>query len=269
MTILGYGRGPRNNSVPDTPPTGRIERVGVVVPAHNEEQHLERTLTCVQGAADTLQATHPQVAVRVVVVLDACTDGSKDAAQGLSAEDPRFEVIEAGYRSVGRSRRTGVQALLRKESAAGVPASRVWIANTDADSRVPRHWLARQLELAGSGADVVLGSVEPEADGMDPSLLSLWHARHRLEEGHTHVYGANLGVRGSAYLAAGGFPLCDFGEDQNLVERLRLAGAAVYATDTTRVVTSGRLHARARRGFADYLLALAQECADAPAGHAR
>lgn len=268
MKILGYGRGPRHSPFPDSPQASRIERVGVVVPAHNEEQHLERALTCVQAAADALQAAHPQVAVRVVVVLDACTDGSKDLACGFSAVDPRFEVIEAGHRSVGKSRRTGVQALLRKESAGGVPASRVWIANTDADSRVPRHWLARQLELACAGADAVLGSVEPEADGMDPALLRLWHSRHRLEEGHTHIHGANLGVRASAYLAAGGFPSCESGEDRNLVERLRLAGAAVYATDTTRVITSGRLQARARRGFAGYLLALARECADAPAGQA-
>lgn len=268
MKVLGYGRGSRDSPFPGSPQACRIERVGVVVPAHNEEQHLERALACVQSAADALQATHPQVSVCVAVVLDACTDGSKDLACGFSAMDPRFEVIEAAHRSVGKSRRTGVEALLRKGSVAGVGASRVWIANTDADSRVPRHWLARQLELAGSGADVVLGSVEPEADGMDPFLLSLWHSRHRLEEGHAHIYGANLGVRASAYLAAGGFPLCDSGEDRNLVERLRLAGAAVYATDTTRVVTSGRLQARARRGFADYLLALAREC-DAPAGHAR
>jgi glycosyltransferase involved in cell wall biosynthesis len=246
-----------------------IEQVGVVVPAHNEEHHLGRALSGVQGAADALQADSPSVAVRVVVVLDACTDGSAEVACAFAAADPRFEVIEAGFRSVGKSRQAGVRALLPPESAAGVPASRVWIASTDADSRVPEHWLVRQLEIAAAGTDAVLGSVEPDPEGMDPAVARLWHARHRLEENHPHIYGANLGVRASAYLAAGGFPSFDAGEDRSLVDRLRLAGAAVYATDTTRVVTSGRLQARARRGFAAYLLALAQECAEVPAAPAR
>lgn len=260
MKILGHGRAATESGCPHFPPMCRIEQVAVVVPAHNEEQHLERALSCVRAAADELEGMQPLVSVRVMVVLDACTDGSSVLARTFAAEDSRFEVLEVGFRSVGKSRRAGVQAFLTHGHSDGaVPPSRTWIANTDADSSVPPHWLVRQLELASGGADVVLGSVEPDADGMDPAVATLWHSRHRLEENHPHVHGANLGVRGSAYLAAGGFPLSDWDEDRTLVERLRRAGAAIYATDTTRVVTSGRLEARAVRGFATYLLALARE----------
>ena len=71
---------------------------------------------------------------------------------------------------------------------------------------MPENWLVRQLEFAESGADAVLGSVEPDPAGMDPEVLRRWLERHPFEEDHPHVYGANFGVRASAYLAAGGFP---------------------------------------------------------------
>lgn len=270
MRILGYGRTARGESRREDPGACGIDRLAVVIPAHNEEQHLERALSRVQAAAEALPCTYPSVSVGIVVVLDACTDGSARVARRFAAADPRFEVVGVDFRSVGRSRRAGVQALLPQgPDEWSVPPSKVWIANTDADSSVPRHWLVRQLELAAAGADVVVGSVEPDVAGMDPALVRLWHSRHRLEENHPHVHGANLGVRASAYLAAGGFPLSDCDEDRTLVDRLRRSGAAVYATDTTRVVTSGRLEARTVRGFAAYLLALARECSDVPGGQAQ
>ena len=124
---------------------------------------------------------------------------------------------------------------------------------------MPRNWLVRQVELAAAGADVVLGSVEPDSDGMHHALIARWHARHVLAEHHSHVFGANLGVRGSSYLKAGAFPGAASGEDRILVDRLRGNGAGIVATDSVRVLTSGRTVGRAPRGFAAYLLALAQQ----------
>ena len=48
-------------------------------------------------------------------------------------------------------------------------------------------------------------------------------------------------------------------EDRALVERLRRRAFAVVATDTIRVLTSGRTHARAPQGFAAYLRSLGRE----------
>lgn len=243
-----------------------IDRVAVVVPAHNEEQFLERALTAVAAAADRLAVGSPGTGVEVVVVLDACTDRSLEVAAGFAARDLRYSVLPVAFNSVGKSRRAGCRAVLDtlggsgavEGRAADVPARRVWLANTDADSRVPENWLVRQLELAAGGADLVLGSVEPDAHGTHHELLARWHARHALAENHPHVHGANLGVRASAYLSAGGFPGMDRDEDRALVERLRGGGAAIVSTDTTRVLTSGRTSGRAPGGFAAYLLALAQ-----------
>lgn len=243
-----------------------IDQVAVVVPAHNEEQFLERTLAAVGAAADRLAVVSPGIGVEVVVVLDACTDRSLEVAHAFDAGNLRYRALPVTFHSVGKSRRAGIRAVLdalggsgtADGRAADVRAHRVWLANTDADSRVPENWLVRQLELAAGGADVVLGSVEPDAHGMRHDLVARWHARHALAENHPHVHGANLGVRASAYLAAGGFPAIDRDEDQALVVRLREGGAAIVSTDTTRVLTSGRTTGRAPGGFAAYLLALAQ-----------
>lgn len=255
MTPQAAGHPPQG-AAPLRPDAGLVSQVAVVVPAHNEEQYLVRALTGVRAAVESLQARKPGIPVLVMVVADDCSDSTASLARRFGARDTRFRVLEVGFRSVGRSRRAGVQELL---AALTVPASEAWVASTDADSCVPRHWLVRQVELADAGADVVLGSVEPDARGLDPALLRRWHARHRLGENHGNVYGANLGVRASAYLAAGGFPRMDHGEDRGLVARLWESGAAVRSTDTNRVVTSGRLAARAPKGFASYLLALAAE----------
>ena len=244
----------------------RIGQVGVVVPVHNEEQHLARALTGIRAAADALQASQPGVGASVVVVLDSCTDGSRGVAARFAATDTRISVLEVGFRSVGKSRRAGIEALLAgrpplQPPPAGASAAELWLANTDADSCVPVNWLQRQVELADAGADAVLGSVEPDPDGMDPEILGRWHARHPREEHHAHVFGANFGVRASAYTLSGGFPRQRSHEDRALVENLRRHGFVVRATDSIRVLTSGRLQARAPHGFGVYLFALGLQSA--------
>ena len=80
--------------------------------------------------------------------------------------------------------------------------------------------------------------------------------RERYEAGtgqHPHVHGANLGFRGSAYLAAGGFPGLSTGEDHALVAALAVTGSRVLRTRALSVTTSARRESRAPGGFADYL----------------
>lgn len=234
-----------------------IDRVAVVVPAHNEDQHLDRALSALRTAADALQRERPGIQLSITVVLDSCTDRSADIAAGYVASDPRFAAVHVRLGSTGASRAAGVQAAAGLWK--GLWAGHVWLANTDADSAVPENWLVRQVELADAGADAVLGSVEPDPAGTDPAILRRWLERHPFREDHPHIYGANFGVRASAYLAAGGFPRMRVHEDRILVENLRKQAYRVLATDTIRVLTSGRTHARAPQGFGAYLRALALE----------
>ncbi|QDW31263.1 glycosyltransferase family 2 protein [Arthrobacter sp. KBS0702] len=244
------------------------------MPAHNEDQHIGRALRAVQRAADELQRQRPEIAVCVTVVLDSCTDSTAAITAGYVDADPRFSALEVRLRSAGASRAAGVRsAVLGGRRAPGQrsgPApwpGRTWLANTDADSQVPENWLVRQLEFAEAGADAVLGSVEPDPVGMDPELLRRWLERHPFEENHPHIYGANFGVRASAYLAAGGFSKQESHEDRTLVQGLRSLAFTVLATDSMRVLTSGRTQSRAPQGFGAYLRSLGRQRPPAATGN--
>ena len=86
-------------------------------------------------------------------------------------------------------------------------------------------------------------------------MLRAWSQRHTRREAHVH--GANLGVRLSAYLEAGGFPARVEHEDVALVAALRARGT-VPAHATT-VTTSARQRGRVRGRFSGYLRALSAE----------
>jgi glycosyltransferase involved in cell wall biosynthesis len=242
-----------------------VDRVAVVIPVHNEEDHLGRALAGVEAAASALRQGYPDIDVRALVVLDSCTDGSAAIASAYAARNGCFSILAVAFRSVGRSRRAGIWQVLG-EAADTTPdaAAGLWLANTDADSVVPENWLVGQISLAAAGADAVLGSVDVDPAGVAPDLLGRWKSMHSFGEDHPHVFGANLGVRGSAYLAAGGFPRHLSHEDQVLAGRLREHGFDVRATDTIRVRTSGRTQARAPQGFGAYLRTLGVDMALAP-----
>lgn len=239
------------------PALQNIMRVVVVMPAHNEARHIGKALAALKSAADALQGEHPEMDVSIAVVLDSCADRTADITAAYVSGDPRFGAVNVKLRSAGASRACGIRTAL--DHTPRDWAARIWLATTDADSTVPEHWLVRQVELANAGADAVLGSVEPDPEDVDPAILRRWLELHPFREDHPHIYGANLGMRASSYLAAGGFPELRAHEDRLLVERLRRHGFTVIATDTTRVVTSGRMQARAPEGFAAYLRVLGAE----------
>ncbi|WP_460466650.1 glycosyltransferase family 2 protein [Calidifontibacter terrae] len=220
----------------------RVRELFVVVPARDEEALLPACLQALQAAV----AASP-VRVTTVVVLDRCTDGSAEVV----AEHPWVVPVVSDAGQVGSARRIGVREAVRH---AGIDdPDRCWLASTDADTLVPPDWLAIQVGFADAGNDAVLGTVVPDGGDLDPRVLRRWHQRHTLQEGHPYVHGANLGVRLSAYCAAGGFPPIAVHEDVELVAALRRTGASVVATATMQVRTSARTLGRTPPAFAGYL----------------
>lgn len=219
--------------------------ISVVIPARNEEDLLPRCLASVRRARDQLAAVEPAVRVSVTVVLDECDDGS--AAAVAASPGARGLRVEAG--SAGAARALGARIALEEP----FPPAGLWLANTDADSVVPANWLVHQAALAAAGVELMAGTVEPDPADLDQARLAVWLSAHELADGHSHVFGANLGIRGDLYLRSGGFQPLAHGEDRALVAAAKRLGAVWRATDGCRVRTSGRLHGRARGGFADYL----------------
>ncbi|XVX20496.1 glycosyltransferase [Actinomycetota bacterium] len=229
----------------------------VVIPVHDEEQLLGRCLDSVATAAATASAEgHHDV--QIIVVLDDCRDHSA----GIARSRLGVEVLETDSGLVGETRARGCDFALAQASSRGIPLERVWLASTDADSVVPPQWLVRQLVLADAGSQLVLGTVHPDPDEMSPRLARLWASQPQVADGHPHIHGANLGVRGDAYVAAGGYAALDVHEDVDLVERVRALGVAESATAGNSVLTSARLEGRTPGGFSGYLRDLA-ESADA------
>lgn len=161
-----------------------LQGIVVVVPAHDERDRLPR---CVSRLTEA--ARHVEVPVTVVVVLDACTDGSADVL-------PRnILTVTVTSRNVGAARAAGFRAVAPRADA------RTWFATTDADSCVPRTWLAKHVAHHRAMMEVAIGTVT--VDWREHSRATRLHydQLYAIGDGdvHGHVHGANLGMRADTY----------------------------------------------------------------------
>ena len=210
--------------------------LGVVVPAHNEEQHIGACLESIRVAARSPQLNGEMVVV--VVALDSCSDHTGRIARSWGAK-----LVTVAARNVGIARAAGAQCALE--------AGARWLAFTDADSVVGPEWLSAQLE---QGSDAVCGTIEIRDWGDYGDHMRRQHlATYTDADGHRHIHGANLGVTTVAYQIAGGFKPLVSSEDVALIEALRCTGASITWSAAPRVVTSARRHYRAPGGFGETL----------------
>ena len=206
--------------------------IAVIVPAHDEQEHIGDCLSAVNLASRSKLLLNEPVAL--FVVTDACTDKTGAIARRMGAT-----VIEVNERNVGKARAAGAECAL----AAGAR----WLAFTDADSLVGCDWLAAQLALA---CDAVCGTVAVNDWGdYGERMQRHYQLTYTDADGHRHIHGANLGVSAAAYQRAGGFQALASSEDVALVEALLGSGASVAWSAAPRVVTSSRKTFRAPAGF--------------------
>ena len=212
-----------------------ITRFVVVIPAHDEVDTLPGAVASVAAAAAEVTAD-----VEIVVVLDACTDGTE------AAVPPGVATVVIDSHNVGCARLAGFAGQAVDES--------IWFATTDADSHVPPNWLSAQSMASATGADAFVGTVTPDDwSGWPADAASSFAESYTDHDGHRHVHGANLGFRSTVYLAAGGFaPLVEH-EDVDLVSRLTAAGVAIAWSGQAPVSTSTRRIGRTPGGFAGAL----------------
>lgn len=214
----------------------------MVVPAHNEIEHLPRCLRALTTAA--LCAPAP---VLTVVVLDSCSDDSARLA-GQFGPDVHFVSIEAG--NVGAARAAGFA--YARERCTLDDIGRTWYATTDADSTVNPDWLVKMIS---ADADMVLGVVRVPVWRHLPAEVVRRYLRAYQPKGpsHNHIHGANMGFDAQAYWRVGGFRALATGEDVELVSRFEEAGLRIHRDARLSVATSDRRNGRAPHGFAQHL----------------
>lgn len=188
---------------------------------NNEDHALRQCLDALD--AEAFCVAEP---VAVIVVLDSCTDDSAAVLNGFRGG--RVDSIAVEATNVGVARAAGMAELLHRRAASGT-----WLATTDGDSIVPRHWFAAQVRHAAAGAGVVAGTITVEDWGERSSMLRDRARRGYRAGPHRHVHGANLSFAAEAYRAAGGFAPVTSDEDVRLVDAFRANGETItWATDT-------------------------------------
>ena len=234
----------------------RTKAVGVLVPVHNEEELLGSALAAIERAFS--EVMHRGIECRTAIVLDGCCDQSATIARRWARSLARLEaphrsalVLRCRSAGVGEARRLGAAALLRKWRA--LNPGNIWLATTDADSRVPPGWLAAQLAAHEFGADLWTGRVTVEDwSPYEEETARLWNEAYDAEQ--VPVHGASLGFNAQMYLDAGGFASLGTGEDRALHQAILAVGGRACEDMELRVITSGRRMARAPQGFAHALV---------------
>lgn len=244
----------------------------VAVPVRNEVDRIDACLAALAGQEEIGAG-----ALGLVLFLNNCTDGTAEVVAALAPSlrlPIRVIARDFAGANAGWARREAMEAAaawLEESSDEGMAPGGV-ILTTDADSRVPPDWVARNLAALAQGADAVAGTIALDA-AEAACLPDALHARGRLEgayeallialEGlidpvahdpwprHATRSGATLAVRLRAYRAAGGMPAVPLGEDRAFVAALLAADARVRHAPDIVVVTSGRLDGRAPGGAAD------------------
>jgi SAM-dependent methyltransferase len=253
---LEPGGAPRRGVRPARAQANMISAIGVVVPAHNEEDLIGGCLRALRKALQELPAAVDRA---ICVVADRCTDATSEPARREFNGWRSGMVVTSGTAgSIGEVRDLGVRRA--RAALSGHPDCRVLLLCTDADTIVAPDWARRHVNRASRGSHAVAGFAELDGTTpMTPRTALRYRgvlADARQAEGPGNVFGANLGVRADAYTSVGGFRPLHTGEDHDLWHRLGSAGYRLCFAADALVTTSSRLRGRATGGLADLLRSL-------------
>ena len=115
-------------------------RLDIVLPAHNEEHRIDRTLHRYRRAL-------PVTDIRLLVALDGCSDGTADIVRRHAGADRRVFLLE--FPKLGKG---GVLGEALRVSDAP------FVGFVDADGATPPGELVRLAEQVENGADVAIAS---------------------------------------------------------------------------------------------------------------
>jgi|GEM_PF-313235 len=198
-------------------PSNKDEMISFVVPAHNEEAGLGRTLQAIQQSARALGE-----AFEIIVANDASTDQTAAIGRELGAT-----VVDVNHRQIAATRNSGARA-----------AQGHWIFFVDADTTINPRALDSALRkmrngAVGGGGPVTLEGPMPLYGHVLSAFIGLWSKL----VGFTG--GAFMFCTREAFLQTGGFDeRMFFAEEGAMALALKRQGRFVVLWE--RVRTSGR-----------------------------
>lgn len=251
----------------DTSRPGTAPRAIVAIPVRDEAERIGACLHAI-AAQTGIEPGEAGIVLFVNNTRDGTVDAVREIAPRLAFPLRLFE-RDSPDANAGWARRHAMDAAAAWLEEAGGDGA---ILTTDADSRVPSHWIAHILAAIASGADAVAGQIalDPADQAALPAAL---RARGMLEETYERLLteldaridpqrtdpwprhwtqsGASLAVTLAAYRRVDGMPAIALGDDRAFVSRLRAANLVVRHDPRIVVATSGRLAGRAAGGVAD------------------
>lgn len=239
-----------------------ISRTVVAVPVRDEEDQI--------GACLMALARQSEAPDDILFLFNNTVDRSAAIARSMAPQlGCRLHLLDVTFSGAEAS--AGFARKAAMDRAAELAGPQGAILTTDADSRVPPHWVARNLFHLRAGYDAVCGmaviDTRDEA-AIAPHLLADDQAETRytalLDEiahlidpcswdpwpRHTHRSGASIGIRTAIYAAVGGVPAVRHGEDRALIEKLEDRDCKIRHDPVISVTVSGRQIGRAEGGMA-------------------
>ena len=203
-------------AVAEKPPQGLAPLLSVLIPARNEEAHIEACLDAVLQQ----QCSAP---MEVLLIDDHSTDRTWEIAAEMALKHPQLRII--------KSEGNGKKAAL----ASGIKAAKGNILfQTDADCQMGKEWLESMWAYFEAGADFVSGPVALESqtpfEGMqalESMGLVLFGAGFLIGGRPNMVNGANMAYRKKVFEEVKGYADIDHvasGDDELLLQKIRLAG---------------------------------------------
>ncbi|MEL6254165.1 MAG: glycosyltransferase [Bacteroidota bacterium] len=200
----------------EKPPHSSEPLLSVLIPARNEETHIE---ACLQSILEQ-KCSAP---TEVLLIDDHSTDRTRELAEKLEESYPQLRILT--------SEGSGKKAAL----ARGIKAARGSIIfQTDADCRMGKKWLESMWAYFESGADFVSGPVALESQtpfqaiqALESMGLVLFGAGFLIGGRPNMANGANMAYRKKVFEEVQGFAGIDHvasGDDELLLQKIRLAG---------------------------------------------
>lgn len=216
-----------------------VMKVSFVIPAYNEERLLPKCLQSVFDEIDRVHDTEARLDVEVVVVDNASTDGTRDAALKF----PNVTVVRENLKGLVYARRAG-----------WVATDGDVVANIDADTMLPEGWLSTVLrEFKEDDGLVALSGpyVYYDLSAGQRALVKLFYGigwlMHLLNHHVLHLgamlQGGNFVLRRSAWDSVGGFDISIpfYGEDTDVAVRIGKVGKVKWTWALPMYTTGRRL----------------------------